>query len=95
MSRRETECVAGAILVHGLGAHSGWFEALGRRLRIRRIYSIAYDQVGFGKRKDEDFISYNQWLEDLETAFGQSPFVATADDRIIPPRRKFGCDKMA
>ncbi|CAN5603316.1 alpha/beta hydrolase [soil metagenome] len=64
-----TECVAGAILVHGLGAHSGWFEALGRRLRIRRIYSIAYDQVGFGKRKDEEFTSYNQWLDDLETAF--------------------------
>jgi alpha-beta hydrolase superfamily lysophospholipase len=64
-----TECAAGAILVHGLGAHSGWFEALGRRLRIRRIYSIAYDQVGFGKRKEESFTSYTQWLEDLETAY--------------------------
>jgi acylglycerol lipase len=64
-----TECVAAAVLVHGLGAHSGWFEALGRRLRIRRIYSIAYDQVGFGKRKDEEFYSYNQWLTDLEIAF--------------------------
>ncbi len=64
-----TECMAGAILVHGLGAHSGWFEALGRRLRIRRIYSIAYDQVGFGKRQEEEFTSYNQWLNDLETAF--------------------------
>lgn len=64
-----SECVAGAILVHGLGAHSGWFEALGRRLRIRRIYSIAYDQVGFGKRRDEEFYSYNQWLTDLQTAF--------------------------
>jgi acylglycerol lipase len=64
-----TECVAAAVLVHGLGAHSGWFEALGRRLRIRRIYSIAYDQVGFGKRKDEEFYSYDQWLADLEVAF--------------------------
>lgn len=63
------ECAAGAILVHGLGAHSGWFEALGRRLRIRRIYSIAYDQVGFGKRQDEEFVSYAQWLTDLVTAF--------------------------
>ncbi len=64
-----TECAAGAILVHGLGAHSGWFEALGRRLRIRRIYSIAYDQVGFGRRKEETFNSYTQWLDDLETAY--------------------------
>lgn len=63
------DCVAGALLVHGIGAHSGWFEALGRRLRIRRIYSIAYDQVGFGRRRDESFYSYNQWLDDLETAF--------------------------
>ncbi|HEY9677587.1 MAG TPA: alpha/beta fold hydrolase [Drouetiella sp.] len=63
------DCMAGAVLVHGLGAHSGWFEALGRRLRIRRIYSVSYDQVGFGKRKEENFHSYHQWLNDLKLAY--------------------------
>ena len=27
-----SECRAAALLIHGLGAHSAWFEALGRRL---------------------------------------------------------------
>ena len=63
------ECVAATVLVHGLGAHSGWFEALGRRLKVRRIFTLAYDQVGFGKRRSEQFISREQWFDDLATAF--------------------------
>src|SRR3990167_7701064 len=53
-----SECRALGLLVHGLGAHSGWFEAMGRRLKVRRIYAMAYDQIGFGKRQDQPFFSY-------------------------------------
>jgi alpha-beta hydrolase superfamily lysophospholipase len=61
--------VSAALLVHGLGAHSGWFEALGRRLKVRRIFALAYDQVGFGKRRDEKFVSQQQWFDDLIAAY--------------------------
>lgn len=64
-----SECRALALLVHGLGAHSGWFEAMGRRLKVRRIYAMAYDQIGFGKRQDQPFCSYQQWLDDLTTVY--------------------------
>jgi len=63
------ECKAACLLVHGLGAHSGWFEALGRRLKVRQIYALAYDQLGFGKRREQPFRSRKQWLEDLELVF--------------------------
>jgi alpha-beta hydrolase superfamily lysophospholipase len=64
-----SECTAGALLVHGLGAHSGWFEAMGRRLKVRRVFAFAYDQVGFGKRRSQKFYSQEQWYEDLSTCF--------------------------
>ncbi len=64
-----SECTAGALLVHGLGGHSAWFEALGRRLKVQRMFVVAYDQVGFGKRIDEKFTSYSQWLDDLLSAY--------------------------
>ena len=64
-----SECTAGALLVHGLGGHSGWFEALGRRLKVQRMFVVAYDQLGFGKRIDEKFVSYSQWLDDLCTVY--------------------------
>lgn len=54
-----------ALLVHGLGAHAGWFEAAGRRLRQRGIEAIAYDHRGFGSRKHLELTSYNQWVFDL------------------------------
>jgi alpha-beta hydrolase superfamily lysophospholipase len=63
------ECTAAAVLVHGLGAHSGWFEALGRRLKVRRVFALAYDQVGFGKRRSDHFISQQQWYADLVIAY--------------------------
>lgn len=64
-----TECRAAALLVHGLGSHSGWFEAFGRRLKVKRIYALAYDQLGFGKRADQTLIGYQQWLEDVKRVY--------------------------
>lgn len=64
------DCIAGALLVHGLGAHSGWFEACGRQLKERRIFALSYDQVGFGKRRQEKFLGPEQWYGDLVTSFG-------------------------
>jgi acylglycerol lipase len=60
-----SESYAGVLLVHGLGGHSGWFEPLARRLKVRQIFALAYDQVGFGRRKTEVFSSADQWLNDL------------------------------
>jgi alpha-beta hydrolase superfamily lysophospholipase len=59
------DCHAAVVLVHGLGAHSGWFETLGRRLKVHGIYSVSYDQRGFGKRANQPLVSYNQWLDEL------------------------------
>ncbi|MCC6980517.1 MAG: alpha/beta fold hydrolase [Candidatus Melainabacteria bacterium] len=64
-----SECRAAALLIHGLGAHSGWFEALGRRLKVRRMFAVAPDHVGFGKRRKESFQSFHQWLDDTATAY--------------------------
>jgi acylglycerol lipase len=64
-----SQCQAAALLVHGLGAHSGWFEALGQRLKSRTVFALAYDQIGFGKRKDERFFSRHQWILDLEASY--------------------------
>ncbi|MBA3859313.1 MAG: hypothetical protein C0507_20610 [Cyanobacteria bacterium PR.3.49] len=64
-----SECRAAALLIHGLGAHSGWFEALGRRLKVRRLFAVAPDHVGFGKRRKESFQSFHQWLDDTATAY--------------------------
>jgi len=59
------DCRAAALLVHGLGAHSGWFEAFGRRLKVRGIYAAAPDLIAFGKRKDRKFLTYDQWVQEL------------------------------
>ncbi|MBS1992458.1 MAG: alpha/beta fold hydrolase [Cyanobacteria bacterium SZAS LIN-2] len=64
-----SDCRAAALLVHGLGAHSGWYEALGRRLKVRGIFSLAYDQVGFGKRSGEVLMMKQQWLDDLKDSY--------------------------
>lgn len=59
-----------ALLVHGLGAHSGWFEAFASRLSNQGIFAMSYDQVGFGARRDEKFDSKEQWLSDLAASYG-------------------------
>ncbi len=64
-----SECRAAALLIHGLGAHSGWFEALGRRLKVRRMFAVAPDHAGFGKRRKEPVLSFHQWLDDTVTAY--------------------------
>ena len=64
-----SEAKAVVLLVHGLGAHSLWFEALARQLEICGLYSVAYDQVGFGKRRQDQFITYKQWVDDLICVF--------------------------
>lgn len=60
-----TEHSACALLVHGLGAHSGWFEAIGRRLSRNRLLAVSYDHVGFGTRRKTRLTSYTQWVDDL------------------------------
>lgn len=64
-----SEAQAIVILVHGLGANSGWFEALGRRLKVRGLFTASYDQVGFGKRANQVFQGYQQWLDDLACVY--------------------------
>lgn len=54
-----------AVLVHGLGAHSAWFEAFARCMQNRGILLAAYDQRGFGTRMNSSFESYKQWGDDL------------------------------
>jgi acylglycerol lipase len=63
------DCQAGILLVHGLGASSAWFEPLARRLKVRQMYVLSYDQVGFGKRREEKFSSSKEWFQDLQIAF--------------------------
>lgn len=63
----ESNCAI--VLIHGLGAHSGWFEAIARRLKVRGVYTVAYDQLGFGKRSNQKFCGIQQWLEDVHTVY--------------------------
>lgn len=64
-----TECRAACLLVHGLGAHSGWYEALGRRLKVKRFFALSYDQVGFGRRRGEVLMLKQQWMDDIVSAY--------------------------
>ena len=63
------DCKAVAILVHGLGAHSGWCEAFARQLKVRRIFAVSFDQAGFGKRREEAVFSYHRWIDDIVAVF--------------------------
>ncbi len=54
-----------ALLVHGLGAHSSWFEAGARELVRQGFLVMAYDQRGFGTRQSSPFHSYKEWIDDL------------------------------
>lgn len=59
------DCKGIVILVHGLGAHSAWFEAMARQLKVRRWQALAYDQKGFGLRQNEKLKSYKEWVLEL------------------------------
>lgn len=63
------ECKCAALLVHGLGAHSGWFEAFGRQLKVRRVYAVAFDLAGFGKRRDEKVDDASIWVDEIIFAY--------------------------
>lgn len=54
-----------ALLVHGLGAHSGWFEAAAKELAARGFFVLAYDQRGHGSRADIALSGYKEWIDDL------------------------------
>lgn len=60
-----------ALLVHGLGAHSGWFEAMGRRLSQHGVLAVSYDHCGFGTRKHLPLRSYSQWVKELCQVYRQ------------------------
>ena len=62
---------AGVLLVHGLGAHCGWYEGFAPRLTKNGLFALSYDQVGFGKRAGQEFSGRRQWREDLVDAFDQ------------------------
>jgi alpha-beta hydrolase superfamily lysophospholipase len=64
-----SESNAAFLLIHGLGGHSGWFEALGRRLKVKHIFGLALDLNGFGKRKSNNGLKSEIWLKDIEIAF--------------------------
>lgn len=63
-----SESNAAFLLIHGLGGHSGWFEPLARRLKVKNIFGLALDLAGFGKRKNDKDIHLVNWLKDIETA---------------------------
>ncbi|MBY0356455.1 MAG: lysophospholipase [Candidatus Obscuribacterales bacterium] len=65
------DCKGIVILVHGLGAHGAWFEAMARQLKVRRWHAIAYDQKGFGLRQNEKVESYKDWIDELCQLFNQ------------------------
>ncbi|MBK9144018.1 MAG: alpha/beta fold hydrolase [Candidatus Melainabacteria bacterium] len=65
----EQEARALVLIIHGLGAHSGWFEAFGSRLAMRRFGVFSFDQVGFGLRKDQTFNSRSQWQDEAVAVY--------------------------
>ncbi len=72
----------GAILMHGLGAHSGWFEPFAARLAKRNVDALSYDQAGFGKRMRTSPKNLSKaWNSDLDYVvrrfqemMGEKPF---------------------
>lgn len=73
------DCNAVALLIHGLGAHGGWFEAFANELVSRRIYAVSYDHIGFGNQRNVKFRSYKQWLDDLVKVFEGVKTLAAAN----------------
>lgn len=57
-----------ALIVHGLGEHSGRYEHVARQLRTAGITTVAYDHRGFGesggRRGDVD--RFSRYVDDLE-----------------------------
>lgn len=72
----------GTILMHGLGAHSGWFEPFAARLAAKGVDAISYDQAGFGERKRQGPANLSKiWNSELDQVIhrcqeiiGEKPF---------------------
>jgi alpha-beta hydrolase superfamily lysophospholipase len=72
----------GAILMHGLGAHSGWFEPFAARLKAKGVDALSYDQAGFGERMSSTPANLSKtWNSELDQVisryqeiFGEKPF---------------------
>lgn len=62
-----------ALLVHGLGEHSGRYEHVARQLRDAGITTVSYDHRGFGesggRRADVD--RFSRYVDDLEDQLTQ------------------------
>ena len=55
------------LMVHGLGAHSGWFEPLAHRLASKGFKTYSFDLAGFGEGKSRKVESWLTWTCDLES----------------------------
>ncbi len=56
-----------AVLVHGLGAHSGWFEAFAAKLAASCVDTYSYDQAGFGARQKQSPKNLSKiWNDELD-----------------------------
>jgi alpha-beta hydrolase superfamily lysophospholipase len=77
----EKTATATVLLVHGLGAHSAWFEAMARQLASHGFRVFAYDQKGFGSRGNEPLISYKEWIDDLTAVVAELKQICLAGDR--------------
>lgn len=72
----------GVILMHGLGAHSGWFEPFAARLAVKGVDALSYDQAGFGERMGPSPANLSKtWNSELDQVisryqeiFGEKPF---------------------
>lgn len=53
--------------MHGLGAHSGWFEPFAARLAQKGVDAWSYDQAGFGERMRNSPANLSKlWNSDLD-----------------------------
>jgi len=69
---QKQEAKYGAILMHGLGAHSGWFEPFAARLAAQGVDALSFDQAGFGNRKRQSPKGLSQaWNCDLDYVIGR------------------------
>lgn len=57
------------IMVHGLGAHSGWFEPFASRLSNHNIKTYSFDLAGFANGQSRTPESWTTWVNDLRTVY--------------------------
>lgn len=57
------------LMVHGLGAHSGWFEPLASLMAKNKVKTYSFDLAGFSTGKDRPVDSWTIWIDELKTVF--------------------------